>query len=207
MNSCFSKFQSIAVSVSQASAFPSGQPRDFRAFRVKGLPRNRRLQTTTSARARFIGNPRNAPSFRRVPQAPGKPEEISIVSRSLALLSLLFPNIVARVPRSRSIAECINPGWVKGFVCAPPARGANRYAAPFPPAVLRSARWRCSCSCGRSCGSSVDDAFCGRSGRYAVMRIVAGTPPPPSLLRSATNTSRGSRCHVRRTANIGATFS
>lgn len=132
-------------------------------------------------RARFIGNPRNAPSFRRVPQAPGKPEEISIVSRSLALPSLLFPNIVARVPRSRSIAECINPGWVKGFVRAPPARGANRYAAPFPPAVLRSARWRCSCSCGRSCGSSVDDAFCGRSGRYAVMRIVAGTPPPSFL--------------------------
>lgn len=73
---------------------------------------------------------------------------------------------------------------VKGRSDTRATGGANRYAAPFPPAVLRSARWRCSCSCGRSCGSSVGNAFCGRAGRYAVMRIVTESPPthPSSLL-------------------------
>lgn len=75
--------------------------------------------------------------------------------------------------------DVYKPDWLKGSGAR--AGSANRYAAPFPPAVLRSARRRCSCSCGRSCGSSGGDAFCGRSGRYAVMRVVAerATPSPP----------------------------
>lgn len=102
--------------------------------------------------------------------------------RILAFLSLLFAHIVARVP-SPFYRAMYKPGWVKGRSGARVQEGANRYAALFPSAVLRSARWRCSCSCGRSCGSSVGDAFCGRGGRYAVMRIVAETTPRP------TNTS------------------
>jgi len=91
--------------------------------------------------------------------------------RILAFLSLLFAHIVARVPLPFYRAM-YKPCWVKGRSVQ---EGANRYAAPFPSAVLRSARWQCSCSCGRSCGSSVGDAFCGRGGRYAIMRI-AETP-------------------------------
>lgn len=103
--------------------------------------------------------------------------------RILAFLSLLFAHIVARVP-SPFYRAMYKPGRVKGCNGGRVQEGANRYAAPFPSAVLRSARWRCSCSCGRSCGSSVGDAFCGRGGRYAVMRIVTETTPPP------INTSR-----------------
>lgn len=167
----------------------------FEHLHVKGSPRNRRLQTTTSAQALalsgILGMRR---PFSGVSQASGKTAEISIVSRSLAFRSLLFPNIVARVPPlafyrtmykspgRRGAGE--REGELKGLRNgSPPARGANRYVAPFPPAVLRSAKWRCSCSCGRSCGWSVDDAFCGSGGRYAVMRIVANTtlslPPTP----------------------------
>jgi len=102
--------------------------------------------------------------------------------RILAFLSLLFAHIVARVP-SPFYRAMYKPGRVKGRNGARVQEGANRYAALFPSAVLRSARWRCSCSCGRSCGSSVGDAFCGRGGRYAVIRIVAETTSPRQIPR------------------------
>lgn len=98
--------------------------------------------------------------------------------RILGFLSLLFAHIVARVP-SPFYRAMYKPGRRKGRSGARVQEGANRYAAPFPSAVLRSARWQCSCSCGRSCGSSVGDAFCGRAGRYAVIRIVVETSPSP----------------------------
>lgn len=108
---------------------------------------------------------------RRVPENRGNFNRFRILGVPLAVVS----HIVARVPLSfyRTMYKL---GQLKAAAARACKRRESVCRAPFPPAVLRSTRWRCSCSCGRSCGSSVDDAFCGRRDRYAVMRIVTEFP-------------------------------
>lgn len=166
----------------QVPAFPSTVPRVLSSIsRVKGSPRNRRSQTTT---VRFIGNLWNAATLALLPEqvSPRFPENRGNFNR-FRILGLprccCFPDIVARVPpRFPSVAHNVfNP---RGLTSQ---RAQQRFASPPEEARIGMLRFHLQfcgrrgggavAGCGRSCGSSVGDAFCGSGGRYAIMRIAS----------------------------------